>query len=44
MLQRHVLAHEYGEIDDERVWRVAKNHIPELVNLLKPLVPPTPGR
>lgn len=44
MAQRHVLAHEYGEIDDERIWRVAKIHIPQLVVMLKPLVPEAPDR
>ena len=41
--QRHVLAHDYGEILDERVWRVATVHIPELVTLLLPLVPREAG-
>ena len=38
--QRNVLAHEYGEIKHERIWLVATTHIPELVRLLKPLLPP----
>lgn len=37
--QRHVLAHEYGEIVDERIWRVVKEHIPVLIEQLEPLVP-----
>jgi uncharacterized protein with HEPN domain len=37
-----VLAHDYGEIKHERVWRVAKNHVPELIVLLEPLVPTAP--
>lgn len=40
--QRHVIAHEYGEIDDERLWAVATQFIPELIDKLKPLVPPEP--
>jgi len=40
--QRHVLAHDYGEIKHERVWRVATVHIPELIRQLEPLVPPPP--
>jgi uncharacterized protein with HEPN domain len=32
--QRNVLAHEYGEILLERVWRTAKESIPELAELL----------
>jgi uncharacterized protein with HEPN domain len=43
MSQRHVLAHEYGEIDDERIWRVVTVHIPDLIRMLEPLVPPLPG-
>jgi len=40
--QRHVLAHEYGEIIQERVWSVIEDHIPELIAALEPLVPPAP--
>lgn len=40
--QRHVLAHEYGEIKLELIWRVATLHIPELIANLEPLVPPAP--
>ena len=36
--QRHILAHDYGEIDDERIWNVALVHIPELITQLKSLV------
>jgi uncharacterized protein with HEPN domain len=42
--QRNVLAHEYGEIKQERIWLVATTHIPELVRLLKPLLPPLSER
>lgn len=41
--QRHVLAHEYGEILDERVWRVASVHVPALIEQLLPLVPKEAG-
>ena len=37
--QRHLLAHEYGEVKQERMWLVATERIPELIKLLKPLVP-----
>jgi uncharacterized protein with HEPN domain len=37
--QRHVLAHDYGEIKHDRIWRVAETHLPELITLLEPLVP-----
>lgn len=37
--QRNVLAHAYGEIDDERVWNVVVSHIPQLIQWLEPIVP-----
>ena len=40
--QRNVLAHEYGEILEERVWRVVTDRLPELVKLLDTLIPPPP--
>lgn len=40
--QRNILAHEYGEILVERIWRVASQHIPELIKLLAPLIPEAP--
>ena len=40
--QRHVLAHEYGEIKHDRIWRVATVHIPDLIGQLGPLVPNPP--
>lgn len=40
--QRHVLAHEYGEIKYEKIWHVASVRIPALIAMLEPLVPPPP--
>jgi uncharacterized protein with HEPN domain len=40
--QRHVLAHDYGRIDHERLWRVVTIRVPELIALLQPLIPPLP--
>ena len=39
---RHVLAHEYGEVQDEILWRVATVHLPALVAQIEPLVPELP--
>ena len=39
MAQRHRLAHEYGEINDELIWTVATVHVPRLIEQLNPLVP-----
>jgi uncharacterized protein with HEPN domain len=41
--QRHILAHEYGEIRHDRLWRVAIEHIPGLIKLLDPHVPQNPS-
>jgi uncharacterized protein with HEPN domain len=40
--QRHVLAHEYGEIKHELIWKVATVHVPHLIEKLEALIPPTP--
>ena len=39
--QRNVLAHEYGEIKQDRLWAVVKNHIPALIDDLEKIIPPT---
>lgn len=39
--QRHVLAHHYASIKQDRLWRAATIHVPELIQLLEPLVPPS---
>ena len=41
--QRNILAHEYGEILTERIWRVASERTPELIRLLDAVVPEPPG-
>lgn len=38
MAQRHRLAHEYGAINDELIWRVVNVHLADLIALLEPLV------
>ena len=40
--QRHVLIHEYGDIENELIWRVVTINIPDLIDKLEPLIPPTP--
>ena len=40
--QRHVLDHEYGNIDHEKIWEVATVRLPELIAQLAPLIPPPP--
>ena len=42
MATRHILAHEYDEVDNDIVWRIATDHIPELIRHLRPLLPPAP--
>ncbi len=41
--QRNVIAHEYGAIVFERIWRVATVHVPALVQQLERIVPPLPN-
>ena len=36
--QRNVLIHEYGEIKQERIWKVVRENVPQLIELLKPFV------
>ncbi len=40
--QRHVLAHEYGDIKQDRMWNLAATHVPDLISKLEPLLPPAP--
>jgi len=37
---RNLLAHEYGDIQHERVWQIISGSIPSLIDQLRPLVPP----
>jgi uncharacterized protein with HEPN domain len=39
---RNVLAHEYGDIRQERIWQIVSRDLPALIEQLKPLVPPRP--
>ncbi len=36
--QRHVLAHDYAEIRNEKIWRVATTHVPALVAIIEPIL------
>ncbi|MCX6349224.1 MAG: DUF86 domain-containing protein [Candidatus Aureabacteria bacterium] len=40
--QRNVLAHNYGEIKHELMWKVATQRIPELIVSLQPMLPVLP--
>lgn len=40
--QRNVLAHEYGEIKLELIWKLISAHVPELIAGMGPLVPTPP--
>jgi uncharacterized protein with HEPN domain len=42
MATRHVLAHDYDEINNDIVWRIATVYVPDLLVQLKPLLPPPP--
>lgn len=38
--QRNILAHEYGQIDHEQLYKTAVEDIPGLIGLLEELLPP----
>lgn len=38
--QRNILAHEYGQIDYEMLYKTAVNDIPELIALIENFLPP----
>jgi len=38
--QRNILAHEYGEIDYEILYKTVKEDIPSLIDIMKKLLPP----
>lgn len=37
---RHRLVHDYSRIDMAKIWETAVEHIPPLILLIEPLVPP----
>lgn len=39
---RHVLAHEYGDVSQDLVWRVVQVHVPELIRQLQAVVEDAP--
>jgi len=42
MATRHILAHEYDEVDNDIIWRIVTEHVPELLRQLRTLMPPAP--
>lgn len=40
--QRHVLVHEYGDIEDVLVWDLLQHHLHFLADQLEKLIPPPP--
>jgi uncharacterized protein with HEPN domain len=42
MATRHILAHDYDEVNNDIVWQIATVYVPELLILVKPLMPPPP--
>jgi uncharacterized protein with HEPN domain len=41
---RHRLVHDYGDVRLDIVWRVARDMLPDLIAVLRPLIPPKPER
>lgn len=42
MATRHILAHDYDEVDHDIVWRIVTDHVPVLIEQLRTLLPPPP--
>ncbi len=40
--QRHVLAHDYGDIVQERIWEIVTVHVPPLIERLRIILPDAP--
>lgn len=36
--QRNILTHEYGDVEDDLIWRVASIHVPALMQQIRPLL------
>ncbi len=43
MATRHILAHDYDEVDNDIVWRILTDHLVALMEQLRPLLPPPPA-
>ena len=39
---RHVLAHDYDRVNPDTVWRIATVYVPDVIVLVRPLIPPFP--
>jgi uncharacterized protein with HEPN domain len=39
---RHIIAHEYGDIQHDKMWRIATEHVPRLVAALTPFIEANP--
>ena len=42
MRTRNIIVHDYDDVNPEVLWRIATVHVPELIRLLTPLIPPLP--
>jgi uncharacterized protein with HEPN domain len=42
MATRHILAHDYDEVNHDIIWRIITDHLPLLIKQLEALMPQTP--
>lgn len=42
MAMRHVIVHEYDDVDSARVWDIIKNYLPALLQQLRPIIASLP--
>ncbi len=40
--QRNIIAHQYGAVQQERLWAVVEDDLPALITSLERLIPPLP--
>ena len=42
MAMRHILAHDYDEVNHDTIWRILQDHIPPLIGHLQVLLAQAP--
>lgn len=39
---RNIIAHDYGDVEQEKIWDIAEKRIPEMIEKLDAILPPAP--
>jgi len=40
---RHILAHDYGDVNYDIIWQIVTVYVPQLIAMLRPLIPQPPA-